>query len=67
MDEETGKAIVAAVRVIDGGINRLDTLITNLEDAKEKSAWVTRIGNLMRVVDEELILPLEKQFPDLFN
>jgi pyruvate/oxaloacetate carboxyltransferase len=67
MDEETGKAIVAAVKVIDAGIDRLDTLITNLKDTKEKSAWVTRIGNLMRVVDEELVLPLEKQFPDLFN
>lgn len=50
---------------MDTAIGRIDTIISDISEGNEKSDWVSRLGNVMRSINEELITPILKTYPEL--
>lgn len=65
MNISTGKTILDAAISFDHGLGKIDSVLVEIADEDERRAWRVRIGNVFRAVNEEIFMPIEKEFPEL--
>jgi hypothetical protein len=46
-------------------IGSIDLAISNITDEQEKRQYVAALGNLLRVIREDILLKIFKDYPDL--
>lgn len=65
MEISIGKTIVEGILLLDSGLGKIDDAIFNMHDNEEKEIWKSKLGNVMKAVNEELLYPILKQHPEL--
>lgn len=65
MNFQIGKRLFEASLSLDAGLGQIDTILSGLSDEDEKKVWIERLGNVLRSVNEELVVPLLKLYPEL--
>ena len=64
MDREKARKIYESSIGEEINIRKIDYVISKLEDLEEKKIWIKRLGNVFRVIDEELLNPIEREHPE---
>jgi hypothetical protein len=65
MNLSDANMILQAAFSFDKAIGEIDDVISAFSDIKERDLWVNRLGNVMRAINDELILPIVKTYPEL--
>lgn len=65
MQKETAARLLEAALSMDAGINRLDALISRLEDPAEKAEFVEALGNLMQILTRDFVFRIVREHPEL--
>jgi hypothetical protein len=65
MEISNANIILQAAIDFDAGIGKIDDVISEMSNGDEREIWIFRLGNVMRVINEELILPIVKVYPEL--
>lgn len=65
MDQKTASEIVEAAISLAEGIGKLDHAIANISDYKEKIELVQPIGNILRIVRQDILQRVFSEYPDL--
>jgi hypothetical protein len=64
VDILTGKLILEAAVSLDEGLGKIDLIISKMS-GDEKSLWISNLGNVFRVINEEIFMKIEAEFPNL--
>lgn len=65
MERDVAEEIYKKSLSIDPIIVCIDSYISNISDDEEKKKWVQRLGNVLRVINENLIVPVLKMYPHI--
>jgi len=65
MDISIAKVILKAATSLDGELGKIDMVVSKIDNKDERNIWITRLGNAIRAINEELIVPIETEFPEL--
>jgi len=65
VDKATARALMEAVLSLDAAIGEIDTVVTEMADLEEKQVWIRKLGDLLRLQNEEFVWPIVREFPDL--
>ena len=65
MERAFAAQLMAAVLALDTGLGAIDHLISDVDDEGERRLLARRLGNVFLALDEELIRPIAREFPDL--
>jgi hypothetical protein len=65
MNKDVAKRILDAALALDVPIGVLDTLITQLEDGKEKEECLRALGNVIGIITKDFVFRIVRQYPEL--
>lgn len=65
MERKIASQIVESTMSLNEKIGSVDLAISNILDENEKKKYVTALGNILRVIREDLLLEIFKEYPDL--
>jgi hypothetical protein len=65
VDKTTAQALMKAVLSLAGPMGKIDALVSEMTNLEEKKVWISRLGELLRLHDEEFVRPIVREFPDL--
>ena len=65
MDKQTAASIARAAVEMDQPLGEIDAIVSQISDSAEREVWAARLANVLRVLNEDLIRPIVKEFPDL--
>jgi hypothetical protein len=65
MDRAIAERLIEAALSFDEGIGRLDAIVSDMEDGKEKKELVKALGEILRVVTKDFVFRVTHQYPDL--
>ncbi|MBA2932598.1 hypothetical protein HZF05_00690 [Sphingomonas sp. CGMCC 1.13654] len=67
MKSEIGRSMMDLAKSLDINLGELDIIISAMSDTNERAVWSNRLGSVIRSINEEIIIPLEKEFPELID
>ena len=65
MERKIASQIVESTMSLNEGIGSVDLAISDITDENEKKKYVTALGNILRVIREDILLEIFKDYPDL--
>jgi hypothetical protein len=65
VERKIASQIVESTMSLKEGIGSVDLAISNITDENEKKKYVTALGNILRVIREDILLEIFKDYPDL--
>lgn len=65
MERKIASQIVESTMSLNEKIGSVDLAISNILDENEKKKYVTALGSILRVIREDLLLEIFKEYPDL--
>lgn len=65
VDKPVASRIANLIASIDGPLGEIDEVISQIVDQTERRVWAEKLGNVLRVMNDEFIRPISREFPDL--
>jgi hypothetical protein len=65
VERKTASQIVSATVALNEKIGAVDLAITDIVDEEEKSHYVTALGDVLRIIREDILLKILREYPDL--
>ncbi|TAJ27161.1 MAG: hypothetical protein EPO67_17645 [Reyranella sp.] len=65
MQKETAARLLEAALSLDPGINRLDSLISRLDDPAEKAEFIEALGNILQILTRDFVFRIVREHPEL--
>jgi uncharacterized ferredoxin-like protein len=65
MDRRTAERMMAQALSIGDKIQGLDNIVSAIPDELEGREWAHRLGDVMRILNDNFIRPIARDFPDL--
>jgi hypothetical protein len=65
LEKSTAAEIVRAAVALDEMLGRLDGIVSAIPDMNERKAFATKLGNIIGLINDSLIRPIAKEFPEL--
>ena len=65
MEKEVVQKILQAALALDVPLGALDTIVSTIPDEPERAAFARNPAIVMREVNESLIRPIARQYPEL--
>ena len=65
MDKDTASKMMAAVLSLEVHVGEIDSIISDMPDGDEKSAFTKGLGNILKAVNFDFVFRIIKQFPEL--
>jgi len=65
VERKIASQIVESTMSLNEGIGSVDLAISDITDENEKKKYVTALGNILRVIREDILLEIFKDYPDL--
>jgi hypothetical protein len=65
MEKALASKILEAALALDKEINEIDSLISLIEDAREKEEFVDALGSIMKVLTCNIVFRVIREFPEL--
>ena len=65
MQKETAARLLEAALSLDAGINRLDSLISRLDDPAEKAEFIEALGNVLQILTKDFVFRIVREHPEL--
>jgi hypothetical protein len=67
VDKNFAKNLIDISKRFDSHIGEIDILISQIENIEEKRIWIEKLANLMRCINEEFIIPVERMYPEFID
>jgi hypothetical protein len=65
MNRDMANQILKAVAALEVRIGDLDVLVSQLDDEKERDAYVLALGNVVDIISENFVRRIARQYPEL--
>lgn len=65
MDRTVAERLISAAWALDAPLGEVDIAVSEIADEHERAAFIDALGNIFRLVNEGLILPIAREYPDL--
>ena len=65
MNKDIAERILESALALGNEINRLDARISQINDAKEKDAFVQALGGIMSILTRDIVLRIVREHPEL--
>jgi hypothetical protein len=65
MDKLIAERILKAALSLDNAFGDIDSAIHDLIDHDEKRAWARKLGDALRIINENFIIPITEKYPEL--
>jgi hypothetical protein len=65
LEKSTASEIVKSAAALDEMLGRLDAIVSTIPDANERKEFAKKLGDIIGIVNDSLIRPLVREFPDL--
>lgn len=65
MEKSTASEIIRAAVALDEMLGRLDDMVSTIPDMNERNAFAKKLGDIIGLINDSLIRPLAKEFPEL--
>ncbi len=65
MNKDVARSLIAQCVAMDEPINKMTEIIESIEDEETRKRFKRAVGNLMGFIFGEIMLPIERLFPDL--
>lgn len=65
MERKIASQIVESTMSLNEKIGSVDLAISNIPDENERKQYIFALGNILRVIREDILLQIFKDYPDL--